>query len=104
MGVVLHISALLLKNNLQLITNQNNRLHNFTHIVSHNLKTHIGNFENLLEFYDDATSQEEKEELVTHLKTISESLTNTIVDLNDIISIKSKTKEHQLNEKIHIQK
>lgn len=92
----------LLNNNLELITNQNKRLHNFTHIVSHNLKTHIGNFKNILEFYNEATSENEKEELVDHLKTISGALTDTIVDLNDIISIKSKTNIEQINEPINI--
>jgi PAS domain S-box-containing protein len=92
----------LLNNNLELITSQNKRLHNFTHIVSHNLKTHIGNFENILEFYDETTSEHEKTELVNHLKTISKALTNTIVDLNDIISIKSKTNINQINAQINI--
>lgn len=85
---------------LQLITSQNKRLHNFTHIVSHNLKTHIGNFKNILEFYEDANSEEEKGELINHLNTISEALTSTIVDLDDIISIKSNTTE--LNERVNI--
>lgn len=92
----------LLNNNLELITNQNKRLHNFTHIVSHNLKTHIGNFKNILEFYDEATTENEKEELVGHLKTISGALTDTIVDLNDIISIKSKSNIDQINGQINI--
>jgi len=91
-----------LKKNSQLITNQNMRLHNFTHIVSHNLKTHIGNLKNILEFYDDATNEKEKEDLVNHLKTISGSLTTTIVDLDDIISIKSKRKINQLNERVNL--
>lgn len=85
---------------LQLITSQNKRLHNFTHIVSHNLKTHIGNFKNILEFYEEADSEIEKEELISHLKTISEALSTTIVDLDDIISIKSKSNSNDLNENI----
>lgn len=106
-GTVVDISSRkkneeLLKTNLELITNQNKRLHNFTHIVSHNLKTHIGNFKNILEFYDEASTEQEKEELIIHLKTISGALTNTIVDLNDIISIKSKSNIEQINENIHI--
>ncbi|WP_299277020.1 PAS domain-containing sensor histidine kinase [uncultured Psychroserpens sp.] len=88
--------------NLQLITSQNKRLHNFTHIVSHNLKTHIGNFKNILEFYDEAESEIEKQELITHLNTISEALTSTIVDLDDIISIKSKSNTNELNERVNI--
>ncbi|WP_084203370.1 sensor histidine kinase [Psychroserpens damuponensis] len=87
---------------LQLITSQNERLHNFTHIVSHNLKTHIGNFKNILEFYDEAVSEEEKHELIDHLKTISGALSTTIVDLDDIISIKSKSNAKELNERVSI--
>ena len=91
-----------LKDNLKIITNQNKRLHNFTHIVSHNLKNHIGNFENILEFYDQSDSQEEKNELVGHLKTISEALTKSIVDLNDIINIKSKSDINEHNGDVNL--
>ncbi|NRD20330.1 PAS domain-containing sensor histidine kinase [Winogradskyella eckloniae] len=91
-----------LNQNLHLITNQNKRLYNFTHIVSHNLKTHIGNFKNLLEFYDDAKSDDEKEDLIEHLRTISNSLTTTIVDLDDVISIKSKAQNNQIKERVYL--
>ncbi|MDG5491415.1 PAS domain-containing sensor histidine kinase [Psychroserpens sp. SPM9] len=87
---------------LQLITSQNKRLHNFTHIVSHNLKTHIGNFKNILEFYEEADSESEKAELIEHLNTISETLTSTIIDLDDIINIKSKSETNELNERVHL--
>ncbi|TXE19595.1 PAS domain S-box protein [Psychroserpens burtonensis] len=87
---------------LELITSQNERLHNFTHIVSHNLKTHIGNFKNILEFLDETNSEEEKEELLHHLKTISGALTTTIVDLDDIISIKTKSNAKELNESVNV--
>ncbi|WP_407556890.1 PAS domain-containing protein [Winogradskyella sp. 4-2091] len=91
-----------LNQNLQLITNQNKRLYSFTHIVSHNLKTHIGNFRNLLEFYDEAKSEKERDDLIDHLKTISNSLTTTIVDLDDIISIKSKAQTSQIKERVYL--
>ncbi len=91
-----------LNKNLQIITNQNKRLYSFTHIVSHNLKTHIGNLKNILEFYDEAKTENEKEELINHLKTISKSLSSTIVDLDDIVSIKSKINNHQLNERVNL--
>ncbi|NRR92532.1 PAS domain-containing sensor histidine kinase [Winogradskyella undariae] len=96
------VSEELLEKNLQLITCQNKRLYSFTHIVSHNLKTHIGNFKNILEFYDEAESENEKEELIGHLQTISKSLTTTIVDLDDIVSIKSKSDSQDLNEHINL--
>lgn len=72
--------------NLNIITNQNNRLQNFAHIVTHNLKEYAGNFESLLGFYNDAKTNEEKTELITHLKTVSDSLSKTIGNLNEIVS------------------
>ena len=45
---------------LELITSQNQRLHNFTHIVSHNLKTYTGNFKTILEFLDDTIEKTKK--------------------------------------------
>ncbi|MBR9915276.1 MAG: PAS domain-containing protein [Algicola sp.] len=87
---------------LQLITSQNKRLHNFTHIVSHNLKTHIGNFKSILELHNEATQTSEKEELMSHLKTISDALTDTIIDLDDIINIKSKSENNVLNERVNL--
>lgn len=82
-------SELAVEKSLKLITKQNKKLKNFAHIVTHNLKSHSANFENLLEFYDDAESVSEKEELIKHLKTVSDSLTKTISNLNQIVSIQT---------------
>ncbi|TNJ42171.1 PAS domain-containing sensor histidine kinase [Tamlana fucoidanivorans] len=90
----------LLKENNETIISQNKRLYNFTHIVSHNLKTHIGNLKNVLEFYEETENKEEKEQFFQYLKTISNSLTTTITDLNEIISVKSEPVN--VNEKIHL--
>lgn len=83
--------------NLDIITNQNNRLKNFAHIVTHNLKEYAGNFESLLEFYDAAETNEERNELISHLKTVSSSLSNTIVNLNEIVSTQSAKKIEREN-------
>ncbi|MBT8304024.1 MAG: PAS domain-containing sensor histidine kinase [Bacteroidia bacterium] len=72
-------------NNLDIITSQNKKLLNFAHIVSHNLRTHVGNFETIMKFYDEAASKEEKEEMIMHLKTISRSLSSTIGNLDDVV-------------------
>ncbi len=78
---------------LKLIIQQNNKLKNFAHIVTHNLKSHSANFENLFEFYDEAESSSEKEELITHLKTVSNSLTKTIKNLTEIVSVQTNKSE-----------
>jgi len=78
-----------------IITNQNKKLTNFAHIVTHNLKEHAGNFESLLSFYKDSSLQQDKDDIIDHLITVSDSLTNTISNLRDIVS-------KQLNTKIEI--
>ena len=82
---------------LNIISNQNKKLTNFAHIVTHNLKEYAGNFESLLHFYDEADTNREKLELIDHLKTVSTSLANTIKNLNEIVSkqhIKKIEREH----------
>jgi len=79
-----------LTKSLNLITKQNKKLQNFAHIVTHNLKEHSGNFENLLELYREANTEEEKEEIISFLNLTSASLNQTITDLNKIVSIQSK--------------
>ncbi len=91
-----------LKKTLDLITNQNKKLKNFAHIVTHNLKEHSGNFESLLQFYDESESDSDRKELVNYLKILSVSLSKTISNLNQIVSVESK-KEISV-EKIHIVK
>ncbi|WP_055446212.1 PAS domain-containing sensor histidine kinase [Lacinutrix mariniflava] len=77
-------------NSLTIATKQNNKLKNFAHIVTHNLKQYSGNFESLLEFYNQAESDAEKEELISHLKDVSTCLNRTIQNLNKIVSVQSK--------------
>ena len=70
---------------LAIVTEHNNKLKNFAHIVTHNLKQHTANFESLLGFYDETDNFEEREEIMAHLKTLSKSLTKTIVNLQDVV-------------------
>ncbi|WP_231567317.1 ATP-binding protein [Lacinutrix sp. Hel_I_90] len=81
-------------NALTIATKQNNKLKNFAHIVTHNLKQYSGNFESLLEFYDEAESHSEKEDLIVHLKEVSAALNKTIQNLNHIVSVQSKKETH----------
>lgn len=80
-----------LRNTLDIIGEQNKRLKNFAHIVSHNLRNHAGNISMLLSLYDMEESEEEKEELLTHLVTASKRLNESIADLNEIIDEQYKT-------------
>jgi len=76
-----------LEKSIALITKQNSKLKSFAHIASHNLKEHAGNFETLLKFYDEAESQEEKDDLIMHVKTVSKSLNKTVNNLREIVSV-----------------
>lgn len=78
---------------LVIATEHNNKLKNFANIVTHNLKQHTANFESLLDFYDETDTSDEKEEIMAHLRTLSHSLTKTIVNLHDVVSVQnSKSK------------
>lgn len=79
-----------LKKTLDLVTRQNKKLKNFAHIVTHNLKEHSGNFESLLQFYDESESDSDRKELVDYLKILSVSLSKTISSLNQIVSVESQ--------------
>lgn len=80
-----------LKNSIDFITEQNNRLRNFAHIVSHNLRTHSGNIEMMLKMLNLAESEEEKNEMLGHLDKISQNLSETIVHLNEVVTINSNS-------------
>lgn len=85
---------------LNLATEHNNALKNFAHIVSHNLKQHTANFESLLEFYEDTDNAGEKEEIMAHLRSLSQSLTKTIKNLKAVVKVQNN--KHNVIKKIYI--
>ena len=74
-----------LKESLDIISDQNQKLSNFAHIASHNLRNYAGNISMLISHYDLETDPEEQEELLELLRTSSERLNETIRDLNEMI-------------------
>ena len=87
-------------NELLGITNeQNTRLLNFAHIVSHNLRTHSGNFVMLLSSLIEETDEEEKKLLLNLLVKASENLKETVANLNEIVEINVKVSQdtHTIN-------
>lgn len=79
-----------LSETIGIVGDQNKRLLNFAHIVSHNLRNHAGNISMLLSLYDEEESDEDKEELFGHLQAASNQLNETISDLNDIVAAQDK--------------
>lgn len=94
-----------LKHTLDIISEQNKRLTNFAHIVSHNLRTHTGNLEMLLYIIDNSATEAEKQELMLHLKKVANQLSETMLHLNDVISIQANIKQQRsginLREYVH---
>lgn len=83
---------LLLEESLEIINEQNKRLMNFTHIVSHNLRTHAGNIKSTLSIYEEEESAEEKAAILEMTKSAADSLQQTITDLNEIVATQSASK------------
>ncbi len=75
---------------VEVISDQNKRLINFTHIVSHNLRTHSGNLSTVLNLFFESDSPEEKEEMLGYLKQISTGFTDTVNHLNEIVAVQTK--------------
>lgn len=67
---------------------KNNQLEEFTQIVSHNLRSPVGNILTLLNFYDNAQSDAERTEYVSLIKEASATTLAMLNELNDILKIK----------------
>lgn len=76
-----------LNNSLNLVTEQNKRLLNFSYIVSHNLRSHTSNIESILSLLESSESEEERHEMMQLIKTVSSSLNETMDHLNEVINI-----------------
>lgn len=87
-----------LANTINIISSQNNRLSNFAHIVSHNLRSHASNLKMLIDLFKTA-EEEEKAEMLKHLEAISNGLSVTISHLKELVEIQFeiKTTKEKLN-------
>ena len=74
---------------MKLYSDQNSRLLNFSHIVSHNLITQAGNIKSILDFMDADTKKENFDEMLGHLRTVSNNLNDTISNLTQIVKTQS---------------
>lgn len=78
-----------LEETLDLVYAQNERLLNFSYIVSHNLRSHASNFNSILEYLTHCDNENEKVEMIHHLQNVSQSLNDVLLNLNEVISIQS---------------
>jgi|GEM_PF-658668 len=82
-----------LKTFTKYIEQQNERLLNFAHIVSHNLRSHSSNFSVLLQLYQQETLEEDKENIIKLLGSSSNQLAETISHLNEVVAVNTKNIE-----------
>ncbi len=88
---------LTLQKSVNIIASQNNRLFNFAHIVSHNLRSHSSNLSLLVQLIESIDDASEKLELVGEVKNISKNLSTTIEHLNEIVTIHANKKQKRKN-------
>lgn len=86
-----------MQSSINLLDDQNKRLQNFAYIVSHNLRSHAGNLKFMVNLFEETKADTDKEEIFSHIKTISESLSATMGHLDEIVKIQSEiSKERRL--------
>nr|GFB84202.1 hypothetical protein [Tanacetum cinerariifolium] len=74
---------------LDVTSQQNLRLQNFAYIISHNIRSHSANLTSLVQLLAEAKSKAQKSMFLQMLTTSTEQLADTIVNLNDIVTINS---------------
>ncbi|MBS1533079.1 MAG: PAS domain-containing protein [Bacteroidetes bacterium] len=74
----------------KIIAEQNTRLLNFANILSHNFSTYAFNLGSVLDFLDEAQTEEERTELMGYLRGISANFTETIGHLKEIVDAQNK--------------
>ncbi|MDF2448664.1 MAG: domain S-box protein [Bacteroidota bacterium] len=81
------------------INEQNNRLLNFSNIVSHNLKSYANNLASTIVLYEKAKSEEERNKMFGYISKISEGFGTTVNHLNEITRSQnlSKIKPEKIN-------
>lgn len=80
-----------LKRLLEVTSSQNNKLFNFTHIVSHNIRSHTSNLSMIVDVIENTDKVDDKLSYFDLFKEGTEKLSESIEYLNEIISIQQKT-------------
>lgn len=82
---------------VSILNSQKNRLLNFAHIVSHNLKSHSGNISSLVGLMESQLIN--YDEFYEYITTVSKELTTTIDDLVELVNVENNKNidKEQLN-------
>jgi PAS domain S-box-containing protein len=79
---------------LEVTKDQNERLKNFAHIVSHNLRSHSGNISMMLDLYAQEYPEIQENDYVKLLNAASNNLKETIAHLNEVVLMNTATTEN----------
>ncbi len=90
------------KSLLAVSVEQNERLKNFAHIVSHNLRSHSGNISVLLELFLHEHPELATNELIVHQLQASENLKETIAHLNEVVAINTTVLDSMKQLNLHL--
>ena len=96
--------ALIMKSNKQWqeisqkLETKNHQLENFSHIVSHNLRSPVGNLQGLFDMYDDAKDEKEKQFIIQNIREVSNVLNSTVKDLTAIVKIRQDVDSLPMNQ------
>ena len=90
------IAELALHKSLELTTQNNVQLKNFTHILSHNIRNHATNMVLLSMLVDTEKLDEENAVLFEKMKEVSNGLNSTLEDLSQAIKIKESVIEPEI--------
>ena len=86
-----------LKRLLEVTSSQNSKLYNFTHIVSHNIRSHASNLSMVIDVIESTVDISEKLSYFDLFKEGTKKLSETIEYLNEIITIQQKTNIEKTN-------
>jgi PAS domain S-box-containing protein len=81
------------KKDMETIREQNARLLNFAHIVSHNLRSHTGNLQTLTDMLVNETNEAEKQNLLDMLILNAANLQDTLSHLNEVVFIQNSASQ-----------
>jgi PAS domain S-box-containing protein len=70
---------------------QNRQLDEFAHIISHNLRSPVGNIQALINLLDENSSMEDYKLIFDKLKNVSKNLGETMNDLMDTLKVRANT-------------
>lgn len=90
----LKVAELELNSMLKISEDQNDRLKNYAHIVSHNLRSHSGNIGMMIDLFLEVHPYLKNEETITMLSEASKNLKETINELNQVVLMTNPTKEN----------